>query len=100
MSNLRGRSAGFRLSVRSALAAFLLIGCIQAVMMGIHYPLAAGVGWFGNWLARKFHTDVLVYHPTPQWDNSAINLVVAVLFFSVFIWITRRTRRRANAEAK
>ena len=99
MSSLRSRFAGFRLSIASVLSAFLLVGCIQAVIMGIRYPIAAGVGWFGNWLARRFHTDVTVFQQTAEWERCALNLVVAVVFFSVFIWITRRTAGRGNAEA-
>ena len=96
MSNLRGRFAGFHLTIAAVLSAFLLVGCIQAAIMGIRYPIAAGVGWFGNWLARRFHTAI-VFQQTPEWEHCAINLVVALLFFTGFIWITRRTTRRGNA---
>ena len=68
--------------------------------MGIRYPIAAGVGWFGNWLARRFHSGLIVFQQSPQWEHCAINLIVAVLFFAVFIWITRRTRTRDYADAK
>ena len=100
MSNRRGRFAGFHISIASVLSAFLLVGCIQAAIMGVRYPIAAGVGWFGNWLAGRFHTEVIVFQQTPEWERCALNLVVAVLFFAAFIGMMRRTTRRGNADAK
>src|SRR5215467_6295804 len=99
MNNLHGRVPHFRVSVRSVLAAFLLVGCIQAAIVGMRGPIAALVGWFGNLLAGKFHTDIAVFHRPPDWGNLAANMAISLLFFAAFVWVAWRTGKKTNAEA-
>lgn len=68
--------------------------------MGIRYPMAAGAGWFVDWMARKFHTDLLVGQRTAHWDICAVNLVYALVYLGAFVWVGRRATRRSDVEVK
>lgn len=82
------RTRRFRISVRSALAAFLLAGGLQAVLLSVGEPVGswttAAVNWFiGRIKSDSFRLNQTAISWTYFWAELAIGLTLLILAVSI-----------------
>lgn len=92
----------FHLSVRSALAAFLLLGGLQAVIVSAREPLGAGAIRLVNWFMDRIKADSSKLSGaaadwTYFWAEMVIGLALLALAVGIGAGVKSSTARGKNA---
>ncbi|HEY6250678.1 MAG TPA: hypothetical protein VI685_12015 [Candidatus Angelobacter sp.] len=92
------RTRRFHLTVRSALAAFLLMGGLQAVMLSAREPLGSGAIAVVNWFIGKIRPDSFkLSEPAISWTffwaemAIGLSLLLLSLGFAAGVGRSKRT---------
>ena len=101
MTDTHLRPRGFRLSIRAALAGFLLFGGVQEMVVSARDPIAAGVAVLANWLIGRLKHDAFrLREPSVSWLTSGFEVVLGLIFMTVAISIGAKIRSsRTSATA-
>lgn len=99
--NGQPRPRRFQISIRSAMAGFLLFGGMQALIAGARQPIAAGVVALVNWLIDKIKSDSFKLRRLPvSWIEFWADLAVGLIFVALAVTIGAKIKSsRASSTA-
>ena len=82
------RTRRFHISVRSALAAFLLAGGLQAALSSVRQPLGAWAIKAVNWFIARIKADSFRLNQTAiSWTYFWAELVFGLILVMLAVWI-------------
>src|SRR5215813_13554286 len=100
MNDAQPQTRRFRLSIRAALAGFLLFGGIEALITGAREPIGTGAVILVNWIIDKIKNDsVKLREPTVSWVEFWAELAFGVIFLLLAISIGAKARSSATSAA-